>query len=71
VPSIRVQPRDTTGAGDAFIGAFAAHYAENRDVEAAIATAVRYAALSITKTGTQSSYADAGEFAAFVEDIGV
>ncbi len=64
IPPVAVTPKDTTGAGDAFIGAFARFYVESRDVEAALGKAARYAADSITKPGTQTSYATAEEFAA-------
>jgi len=64
VPPVAVTPRDTTGAGDAFIGAFARFWAESRDVAAALADAALYAADSVTKPGTQTSYASAEEFAA-------
>ncbi len=65
VPPVRVKPVDTTGAGDAFIGSFAHFYAVTHDVEQALREAVRYAAHSITRPGTQKSYADADEFRAF------
>ncbi len=65
VPPVKVKPVDTTGAGDAFIGSFAHHYAASRDVEASLRQAVRYAAQSITRPGTQKSYATAAEFDAF------
>jgi len=65
VPPVRVKPVDTTGAGDAFIGSFAHYYAATRDVEEALRQAVRYAAHSITRPGTQKSYANADEFRAF------
>jgi ribokinase len=65
VPSVKVKPVDTTGAGDAFIGSFAHHYAASHDVEGSLRQAVRYAAQSITRPGTQKSYADAAEFKAF------
>lgn len=64
VPPVAVTPRDTTGAGDAFIGAFARFWAESRDVAAALADAALYAADSVTKPGAQTSYADAAAFAA-------
>ncbi len=69
VPSVRVTPVDTVGAGDAFIGAFAQHYARTRDIVAAIECGVCYAADSITRPGTQNSYADADAFARFVESL--
>jgi ribokinase len=65
VPPVRVKPVDTTGAGDAFIGSFAHHYAAARDAGEALRQAVRYAALSITRPGTQKSYAGAAEFREF------
>jgi ribokinase len=54
---------DTTGAGDAFIGCFAATLIQTGDVDTALARAVRYASLSVTKFGAQASYAKAAEFA--------
>lgn len=62
LPGIRVQAADSTGAGDAFIGAFAHRYATDGDVRGAIEFANRYAADSVTKRGTQSSFAAAAEF---------
>jgi ribokinase len=60
-PSVKAV--DTTGAGDAFIGCFAAELAKGTAVDAAIAQAVRYASHSVTGKGTQTSYATAEEFA--------
>ncbi len=65
VPPVRVQARDTTGAGDAFIGAFAAHYADGQGVHAALRQAARYAAHSVTRSGSQKAFATLDEFAAF------
>jgi ribokinase len=59
-----VKPVDTTGAGDAFIGCFAATLMQTGDVDAALARAVRYASLSVTRFGAQGSYATAAEFEA-------
>ena len=64
VAPVKVVPKDTTGAGDAFIGAFARFWAESRDVAASLADAALYAADSVTRPGTQTSYASAEEFAA-------
>jgi len=47
-----VRAVDTTGAGDTFIGAFAAARCEGADLLAAIAIAQRAAALSVTRAGT-------------------
>lgn len=65
VPAVRVTPRDTTGAGDAFVGAFAKRYAETGDVAEAMTWGVAYAGDSITREGTQKSFADAAAFEAF------
>jgi sulfofructose kinase len=46
-----VRVRDTTGAGDAFHGAFAAGLARGRDVEGAISLAARAAAMCCTAVG--------------------
>ena len=60
-----VKAVDTTGAGDAFIGCFAAVLARGGDVETALREAVRYASLSVTGKGTQTAYATAETFAAW------
>ncbi len=69
VPAIPVTPADTTGAGDAFIGAFAQAYAATRDIEASMRQGARYAADSITRPGTQKAFADAAGFAAFCQGL--
>jgi ribokinase len=69
IPAVAVQPLDTTGAGDAFIGSFAHFYALSGDVADALHWAVRYAALSVTRRGTQKSYVDAAAFRAFCATV--
>lgn len=66
VPGFPVASMDTTGAGDAFIGCFAAYFVETRDVAKALGTANRYAALSTMKPGTQKSFIDRKSFEAAV-----
>jgi len=58
-----VEPVDTTGAGDAFIGSFAAFLAGGVSETEAIERANVYAALSTLAPGTQSSFASAEQFA--------
>lgn len=58
VPAPQVAVRDTTGAGDAFIGAFAAAFVARPDIDAAVAAAVAYAADTTTRAGAQASYRD-------------
>jgi ribokinase len=65
IAPIRVAPVDTTGAGDAFVGSFARYYAAGLSMEAALDKAVRYAADSVTRRGTQKAYALEGEFDTF------
>ncbi|WP_419730801.1 ribokinase [Lichenicola sp.] len=62
IPPVKVVARDTSGAGDAFIGAFAAHYVQDNDLHAALRQATRYAADSVTRPGTQKAFATAEEF---------
>lgn len=62
VAPVKVEPVDTTGAGDAFIGAFAHFHTQGLPVFAALGEAAKYAADSITRRGTQRSYATAAEF---------
>jgi ribokinase len=56
VAAYRVTPVDTTGAGDAFIGAFATFLASGSPEAEAIRRANVYAALSTLGIGTQSSF---------------
>lgn len=70
VPGLRVEARDTTGAGDAFIGCFINDWSRDRDIRAAMTRAVAYSACSVTGLGTQSSYADVREFAEFQRQQG-
>lgn len=65
IPPVSVRPKDTTGAGDAFIGSFAHYYTATRDVEEALRKAALYAADSITRLGTQKSYPSLQEFETF------
>lgn len=62
VAPVKVEPVDTTGAGDAFIGAFAHFHTQGLPVFEALGEAATYAADSITRRGTQRSYATAADF---------
>jgi ribokinase len=70
ISSVRVDPIDTTGAGDAFAGAFARYHAAGESLEQALEYAVRYAADSVTRRGTQKAYATEAEFEAFRASAG-
>jgi ribokinase len=54
--AFKVQPIDTTGAGDAFIGSFACFLGEGFEESEAIRRANVYAALSTQSVGTQKSF---------------
>jgi ribokinase len=56
VPAFPVEAVDTTGAGDAFIGSFAAFLGEGLSEEEAVERANLYAAFSTTSVGTQKSF---------------
>jgi ribokinase len=56
VPAFPMDPVDTTGAGDAFIGALAVFLAEDRILLEAVRRASAAAALSVTKLGAQASF---------------
>lgn len=57
IPAPTVRAVDTTGAGDAFIGCFGTTWVRTGDVAAAIEAGNAYAADSVTRHGTQTSYA--------------
>jgi ribokinase len=61
-PKVRVV--DTTGAGDAFTGGFAARLVATRDARAALAWGLAAGALACTAMGASQSCADAARIAA-------
>ena len=58
----KVDSIDTTGAGDAFAGAFVVGLNQNLSLKQAVEFAMNYAALTVTKPGAQSSYISKEEF---------
>jgi ribokinase len=62
IPAFKVNPIDSTGAGDAFIGSFAVFLAEGLADKEALTRASLYAALSTTRVGTQKSFPSREEF---------
>ncbi len=55
LPAPRVDVVDTTGAGDAFVGALAARLARGTSLEDAVVYAVRAGAAAVTKEGAQGA----------------
>jgi ribokinase len=69
VPAARVAAVDTTGAGDAFVGAFAFGLAAGLDDLAAVRLGIACASDSVTRHGTQSSYAGPAEARKILEGV--
>jgi ribokinase len=70
LPAHVVKAVDTTGAGDAFVGGFAAGFVKHAgDVLAAARQGQAVAALSVTKPGTAPSMPTARELAAFLKRV--
>jgi ribokinase len=55
LPAPKVEALDTTGAGDAFIGALATKLARDESLEDAVAYAVRAGAAAVTQEGAQGA----------------
>lgn len=62
IPPFAVTPKDTTGAGDAFIGSFSVFLAEGLSEKDALLRANLYAGLSTMRVGTQKSFPKRAEF---------
>lgn len=63
VPAPVISVADTTGAGDAFVGAFVFSLTSGHSVELAMKFAIEVASLSVTRPGAQASYPSPGELA--------
>ncbi|EHR53871.1 sugar kinase, ribokinase [Saccharomonospora marina XMU15] len=61
IPAPEVDAVDTTGAGDAFAGAFATALARGASIADAATSAVRVATMSVLRRGAQPSYPTAAE----------
>jgi len=68
VPAHRVEPVDTTGAGDTFSGALAAALAEGRSLVDAVRWAGAAAAFSTTKAGAREGMPDRATLDAFLAE---
>src|SRR6185312_5492584 len=69
LPAIPVRAIDTTGAGDAFVGAFAVGLAAGLNERAAVRLGIACASDSVTRHGTQSSFASREAAAGILEEI--
>lgn len=61
IPATTVTAVDTTGAGDAFIGAMAFELASGRNLRQAAERACRIAAITVQSAGTQASFPKASD----------
>ena len=62
IPTRKITPVDTTGAGDAFIGSLAVFLGEGQQLKRAVRLANDYAAWSTLKRGTQKSFLNRDEY---------
>lgn len=69
VPATPVKAIDTTGAGDAFVGAFAVGLAAGLHERAAVRLGIACASDSVTRPGTQSSFASREVAAMILSEI--
>jgi len=67
VPAFKVNAIDTTGAGDAFNGAFALALAEGKDIVSSAVFANAAAAISVTRIGTAPAMAYRNEIEKFLD----
>lgn len=70
-PAYKINPVDTTGAGDTFNGALAAYLAKGYEMNVAISYALGAAALSTLKVGAQSAMPTEDELEKFIADRGL
>lgn len=68
-PAVRVTAVDTSGAGDAFVGAFAVGLALGWQELDAVALGLACASDSVTRPGTQSSFPDSAAAASIVAGL--
>ncbi len=69
VPVTPVNARDTTGAGDAFVGSLASFLASGHPLTDAIRGANTVASLSVQSQGTQTSFPDLGSLPEDVREL--
>ena len=71
VGSLEVEPVDTTGAGDAFVGVLAAAFDQGEDLQSALRQASVGAGLACTGLGAQTSQPLAADIQARLHDVTV
>lgn len=71
IPSYNVEAVDSIGAGDSFVGAFAHYYTQGDSISMALKHANAYAAVTVTRAGSQTSYPNVAELAKLKEKLGI
>ncbi len=69
IPASPCDAVDTTGAGDAFVGAFAYGLASGLDERAAVTLGVRCASDSVLRPGTQKSFPSTERARSFLDGL--
>ena len=62
---IEVDVKDTTGAGDSFIGGFVKGLLDEKNIEEAVLYATKVSALTVTKKGASESFPSIDEVNSF------
>lgn len=70
VPAVKVQPVDTTAAGDTFVGTLTVALARGLTLKAATCEAQHAAALAVTRVGAQTSIPTRKELQEFIDSRG-
>ena len=68
VTAFEVQPVDTTGAGDTYLGFFVAGLDVGMDIKGAMTFAAAGSAIQVTRHGTADAIPDLDEVKAFLEE---
>ena len=67
-PAFSVDPVDTTGAGDTFLGSFLAHYCHGAPAEQSLRYASAASALQVTRPGAAAAIPDRNEVEKFLKE---
>ncbi|QTA37443.1 ribokinase [Thermosipho ferrireducens] len=67
IPAFKVKAKDTTAAGDVFNGAFAVALFETKNIEYSLIFACAASAISVTRSGAQTSIPERKEVERFLE----
>ena len=67
IPALKLEVKDTTGAGDIFHGAFAYQYFQTKNIELAVKFANVTAGLSVRNIGSKNSYPELEEVQKYYE----